>query len=522
MAFSLTWLPEVLESAGLKVAEQPGWRTRGHGDIDPIKGVICHHTAGPKTGIMPSLGVVTNGRPGLSGPLAQLCLGRDGTFFAVAAGQAFHAGVGNWQGLTDGNGVFIGIEAENTGHIDGPLADPWPDVQMDAYRRGVAAILKQIGANAIMAAGHKEYALPIGRKVDPTFDMVAFRQQVAAIMAGTAPLPTIIPAEDGFGRPTLRRGATGDLVKRVQTRIGVDADGKFGPATETALRQFQRDNHLVPDGIVGPRTWAAIDGAPSSPQPASPQAATLATDITRKITDIAAVSPVARLAWKDRGTAPIGYVKGMALAYGRVYCKLKAGDAAATDMAQARTASGELDALTWYDDVFTSLGMRNDVAGPDTLRHLFVLLIGLGMRESSGKYCEGRDRSAANTTAETAEAGLFQTSFNARTASLLMPQLFTQYRARPTGFVAEFQEGVHCSEASLENFGSGDGLEFQRLSKACPAFAAEFAAVGLRHIRKHWGPITRKEAQLRPECDAMLSQVQAAVDASPELAAALL
>src|SRR5437667_755722 len=94
MAFSLTWLPEVLENAGLKVAEQPGWRMRGHGDVGPIRGVICHHTAGPKDGNMPSLGIVTNGRPDLARPLAQLCLGRDGTFFVVAAGKAFHAGPG--------------------------------------------------------------------------------------------------------------------------------------------------------------------------------------------------------------------------------------------------------------------------------------------------------------------------------------------------------------------------------------------------------------------------------------------
>ena len=183
MAFSLTWLADVLLAAGLKVAEQPGWKNRGRGDVGPIKGVICHHTAGPKTGNMPSLGTVINGRPDLAGPLSQLCLGRDGTYYVVAAGRCNHAGVGNWQGFTNGNANFIGIEAENTGFKTGPKADfPWPDVQMDAYRRGVAAILKKIRANAIMAAGHKEYALPLGRKNDPTFDMNEFRSQVAAIM----------------------------------------------------------------------------------------------------------------------------------------------------------------------------------------------------------------------------------------------------------------------------------------------------------------------------------------------------
>jgi hypothetical protein len=241
-----------------------------------------------------------------------------------------------------------------------------------------------------------------------------------------------------------------------------------------------------------------------------------------QITQIAGASNIASFSWKDRGVAPPGYIKGMALVYARTYCKLKAGDAAAVEMAKANTGDADHDAIAWYSDVFAAADMNNDDAGADTLRHLFVLLIGLGMRESSGKYCEGRDRSASNTSAETAEAGLFQTSFNARSASPLLPELFAQYSANPNGFIQVFREGIRCSAADLENFGSGDGMEFQRLSKECPAFAAEFAAVGLRNIRKHWGPINRKGAEVRPECDQMLSQVQDAVDASPEICSALL
>jgi Putative peptidoglycan binding domain/N-acetylmuramoyl-L-alanine amidase len=258
MVFSLTWLPEVLEAAGLKVAEQPGWRTRGLGDVGRTRGVICHHTAGGKTGVMPSLGVITNGRPGLRGPLAQLGLGRDGTYFVVAAGFAQHAGPGVWQGIRSGNTSFIGIEAENTGLSD----DPWPDVQMDAYRRGVAAILARIGAGAEMCCGHKEFALPLGRKPDPSFDMADFRRDVAAILRGEGETRPIIPPAEpaGAGRPTLRRGDRGDLVKQLQTRLEIEADGDFGPNTEAAVRAFQRTHDLVPDGIVGPQSWAALDG----------------------------------------------------------------------------------------------------------------------------------------------------------------------------------------------------------------------------------------------------------------------
>jgi hypothetical protein len=258
LAFSLSWLPRVLLDAGLRVAEQPDWRSRGRGDIGRLKGVICHHTGGARTGNMPSLGTVTNGRPNLAGPLSQLCLGRDGTFFVVAAGRANHAGVGNWQGVSSGNSSLIGIEAENTGQTTGPNAEPWPAVQVEAYRRGVAAILTKIGADAIMCCGHKEYALPVGRKPDPTFDMEDFRLRVAAIMAGTAPLPSVIPAVDSENRPTLRRGDRGDAVELVQTTIGIPVNRVFDVITEAAVRTFQRDQGLVPDGIVGPRTWATL------------------------------------------------------------------------------------------------------------------------------------------------------------------------------------------------------------------------------------------------------------------------
>jgi hypothetical protein len=228
------------------------------------------------------------------------------------------------------------------------------------------------------------------------------------------------------------------------------------------------------------------------------------------------------LKWKARGVAPAGYVKGMAVAYARVYAKLKDDDPAAVDMAKGRTNDATRDALAWYNAIFAAAGMNNDHDGVETLRHLFVLLIGLGMRESSGRYCEGRDRSADNTGADDAEAGLFQCSYDSRGASPLLPKLFTQYAARPFGFVDIFKEGVSCTAEDLENFGTGDGMNFQKLSKACPAFAAEFAAVGLRHIRKQWGPINARAAEIRPECDAMLQRVEDAVDRLPAAAVAAL
>jgi hypothetical protein len=263
MRFSLTWLPGVLEQAGLKIATVDGWEERGRDEMGTIRGVICHHTAGPRAGNMPSLGTLIKGRSNLPGPLAQLGLGRDGTYYVISAGRCNHAGAGVWQGFTSGNGNFIGIEAENTGGADD---SPWPAIQMDAYRRGVAAILKHVNQSEQFCAGHKEYATPPGRKPDPSFEMDPFRADVAAILNGTAPalvpIPNVEPVAPNANtkpRPTLRRGSSGPMVAVLRAKLRLDAGEIFDARTEAAARAFQRSVVLVPDGIVGPKTWAKLD-----------------------------------------------------------------------------------------------------------------------------------------------------------------------------------------------------------------------------------------------------------------------
>lgn len=256
MIYTLTWLPDVLLSAGLKVAEVPGWETRGRGDVGRTLGVLCHHTAGPRRGNMPSLFMLRDGRFDLPGPLSQLGLGRDGTYYVIAAGKAHHAGRGLWRGITSGNLNFIGIEAENTG-----TDETWPAVQLDAYHRGVAAILLHAGLSADRCAGHREYALPRGRKIDPNLDMSQFRREVAKIMAGEKPIPLPIPQSEPSpsGRPTLRRGSRGDSVRLLQRAFGEPETGIFDALLEARVREFQRESQLVPDGIFGPKSWAALD-----------------------------------------------------------------------------------------------------------------------------------------------------------------------------------------------------------------------------------------------------------------------
>lgn len=68
--------------------------------------------------------------------------------------------------------------------------------------------------------------------------------------------------------PTLRRGSKGELVKSLQEYLndemcaGLTVDGIFGARTEGMVQAFQEEHGLKTDGIVGPKTWAAMGGAP--------------------------------------------------------------------------------------------------------------------------------------------------------------------------------------------------------------------------------------------------------------------
>jgi murein DD-endopeptidase MepM/ murein hydrolase activator NlpD len=69
-----------------------------------------------------------------------------------------------------------------------------------------------------------------------------------------APAPT--PAKAAL--PVLKVGSKGGAVKKVQAKIGVKADGAFGPKTQAALKAWQVKNGVAPTGIVDAATWAKL------------------------------------------------------------------------------------------------------------------------------------------------------------------------------------------------------------------------------------------------------------------------
>ncbi|WP_219512689.1 peptidoglycan recognition protein family protein [Nonomuraea ceibae] len=264
----LTQLADVARRTGHPVVEVPGWRTRGHGPQPEVRGIVCHHTAGPRAGgDYPSLRVVRDGRPGLGGPLSQFGIGRSGRIYVIAAGRCWHNAPSTSPLHT--NSCSIGIEAENCG------SQPWPRAQLDAYWTLAAELCREFGLPVARVKAHRE----VNRlKPDPAgIDMNDFRAAVAVLLTGPSPAPRATWTEEIVrDLPLLRPGAKGYDVKTVRANLfarGGLAPGRYGgqlglkawlESTEyddelaVDVAAFQREQGLDDDAIVGPATWPAL------------------------------------------------------------------------------------------------------------------------------------------------------------------------------------------------------------------------------------------------------------------------
>jgi putative chitinase len=86
------------------------------------------------------------------------------------------------------------------------------------------------------------------------------------LLEGRTPTPAAAPAAaaapaGGIDMNTvIRVGSRGETVRAVQAKLGLTADGSFGPGTERAVREWQAANGLTADGVVGPKTLARLLG----------------------------------------------------------------------------------------------------------------------------------------------------------------------------------------------------------------------------------------------------------------------
>lgn len=278
MAYALaSRLERAVKKSGLKYKKVSGWASRGHGTMGSIQTIVPHHTAGPRSGNTPSLNVVTYGRPGLSGPLAQIFLARDGTVYLCAAGIAYHAG--RVRSNSYSNSHSIGIEAENTGLSND---SPWPSKQMNAYAKLCRALCAEFKLPTSRVLGHKEICSPPRRKSDPSFNMSAFRKKVAGAKGGvgvdlggsggTSKKFESANAKHTVGSRTMGMYDGGTDVNWLQRRmykigykITPKSDGTFdslfGTELKAAVKALQAKAGLKEDGLAGEKTIAAAQAA---------------------------------------------------------------------------------------------------------------------------------------------------------------------------------------------------------------------------------------------------------------------
>jgi len=225
------------------------------------------------------------------------------------------------------------------------------------------------------------------------------------------------------------------------------------------------------------------------------------------ITDLAINSECAKTAHDVQGTPPKSYLKGSALSFARAVCHP---EAESNVIASQAVGEPSKDALAHY-------GLK-PATPEERLEVVYSLMLGSAARESSWRWCVGKDPGASNSSGETCEAGLYQTSFNSRSASPVLPRLFAKFKADKSGcFADQYKGATKCSEANLKNWGTGEGVEFQKLSKDCPGFATEYHAVMLRTRRSHYGPVNQKRSLVKSSCTKMFKSIRNKIQSNPML-----
>ena len=158
------------------------------------------------------------------------------------------------------------------------MPQPYPAVPTSLPMLRRALVLACTGlvlsaASAFGATGGAEAGDPAAAQPVPA--------PAAAPAPGTAPTPGVAPAPAAVSAAPSRA-----VIRSIQRRLRLKADGVYGPRTRAAVRRFQRRSGLAADGRLSPETLAALGvkgrAASVSPAPApSPEAARLLAAIAQ-------------------------------------------------------------------------------------------------------------------------------------------------------------------------------------------------------------------------------------------------
>lgn len=237
---------ERLAAAGLPVEDH---RVPGYKNLTFRPQYACiHHTAGTN-----SLRLCKYGRSDLPGPLCQILVPKSGVLQVITDGYANHAGrvIEPYS-----NYSLVGIEIENLGNG----SDPYTPAQL----ANAAAACNALGLSVVV--GHKEICVPTGRKIDPSFDMDAFRASLA-------------PEE-----PEVLTDRQNDLLERLAAAVLNDDNPDAGMAWSVAhiRNDFIGPRFNVPNALTSlSERIAALEARPTGDMPTAAEIASALIDQLR-------------------------------------------------------------------------------------------------------------------------------------------------------------------------------------------------------------------------------------------------
>jgi hypothetical protein len=251
----MSWYPKV---AGI---QDNGFGASRNGKS--INGVVIHHVAGTN-----GLNYVANANSRNSHPTYHI--GNSGAVTGIVNPERRPFST---SGEPDPSAVSFEIDNESVGG-DWPISSAALEALIDVIifhasispraNRGFAKNIKNQVQSEFFIAWHQQYdstACP-GPYVISQLDYIVAECNKRASQA-VAPVAPVIPTPPPVSKkPTLvkwlKRGSTGSNVVYLQGVLGLKRDGQFGPVTEARVRQFQREQGIKVDGVVGWITWGRL------------------------------------------------------------------------------------------------------------------------------------------------------------------------------------------------------------------------------------------------------------------------